>query len=116
MNDIPETLRNYLDREANTHPEIVYRRRHAQGRLTASVHGSHVHVTVSLRRWWQAWMNLIPTDEQFCDAAEWLVGKLANGRKLLGLGAVVMFIYLAIEIGSAFLPSGAVERVLGGGR
>ena len=125
---LPETLSKFLEDEAQkplpaqdwkyrgggAHADIVYRRRHAQGQLTASVHGSHVRVTVSLRRGLWMLLNLLPTGDQLCDAAEYMARSLAKRRNLLSFALVAMVLYLAIEIGSAFLPAGAVERVLGG--
>ena len=99
---LPLALRRYLD--------------HQVGRNPATRLPRHVSIAARVRRGWAKLMNFAPTDDQLCDAAEWIVSALANGRKLLGFGFVLMLLYLAIEIGTAFLPGGAVHRVLGGGQ
>jgi len=60
--DFPESLAHLVD-DPGPHPEIVYRRQHAQGQLTASVHGSHVNVPVSLRRRWALLVDLLRDPE-----------------------------------------------------
>ena len=99
---LPLALRRYLD--------------HQVGRNPATRLPRHVSLAARLRRRWESLMTFVPTDDQLCDAAEWLVSALAHGRKLLGFGFVLMLLYLIVEIGSAFLPGGAVHRVLGGGQ
>jgi hypothetical protein len=79
-------------------------------------HSSIAVPRFSLRRWWRKWMDFAPTDAEFRDAAAWLLRVSQGAFNLVSVGAVIMFLYLAIEIGSAFLPDGAVHRVLGGGR
>jgi hypothetical protein len=56
----------------------------------------------------------LPSPEDLCDGAEWLARALARGGNLLRFGIAAMLFYLTVEIGAAFLPGGAVERVLGG--
>lgn len=94
---LPLALQRYLDHQVGQQPKA--------GRPK-----------YSLRRAWAAFVNFIPSDDQLCDAAEWLVSALARGRKLLNFGFVLMLLYLIVEIGSAFLPGGAVQRALGGGQ
>jgi hypothetical protein len=112
MNDFPETLRSYLEREPSAHPEIVYRRNHEKGRLTASVHGSHIRVTVSLRRSWSALLDYTPTEGEmrrivarairFCDVAD-LVLKTA---------VVAGALFVALDIAVAFLPGGPMHHLI----
>jgi hypothetical protein len=111
---LPKALIRYLDEEARKlEPQPL---RYSSFYAPPEEADPHPLRTVSLRRRWAKLMTFVPTDEQFCDAAEYMVRALSAGRKLLGFGMVVMILYLAIEIGSAFLPQGAVARVLGGGQ
>jgi len=114
LTEFPDSLRRLVDKTPGANPEIVYRRTHSQGRLTASVHGSHVHVTVSLGALWARLMDFTPTDRQLDHFAR-LVRRTTSVCKLwCGIAFASALIFLAIEIGAAFLPGGAVERVLGG--
>ena len=101
-------------RPCGPHPDIIYRRTHSQGRLTASVHGSHVHVTVSLRSWWTRLLDWTPSDALLRRAAG-LYRRTASICDLWCTVAIVCaLVYFIAVIGQAFLPGGAVERVLGG--
>ena len=112
--DLPESLRRLVEKEPGAHPEVVYRRLHNQGRLTASVHGSHVRVTVSLRTWWARLMDWTPTDAQLRQI-ERVWRRTASAASLwLNVLTICSAVYLLLVIGQAFLPGGAVERVLGG--
>jgi len=108
--NLPEeysSLRRILDLDPGPRPNILYDRSHEQGRLTASVHGSHVRITVSLRTWWARLMDLRISDveiERTCTIAGiWL--------RVAFLAGVI---FLACEIVPAFFPGGPVDRIKAG--
>ncbi len=82
--------------------------------VIASTRASQSGPIERIRATWSHAMTWTPTDEQprrmvrifvrTCTALDWCI-KVA---------VVAAALYLAIEIGSAFLPGGAVSRVLGG--
>jgi uncharacterized membrane protein len=87
-----------------------------EGTLTTSVRGSHVLVTVRLRRWWAFAMAWTPTDAQLRRMAEALRRTSNICDFWLKVAVIAAVIYLAAEIVPAFLPGGAVERIFGGAR
>jgi hypothetical protein len=56
------------------------------------------------------------TDRQLQRLYEWLQRAACSCDFYLKVTVVLTALYLFVEIGSAFLPGGAVERVLGGAR
>jgi hypothetical protein len=103
----PSTLRSELDTES------VIRQ---PGTLTTSIYGSHIHVTVRLRRWWPLVVKWATSEDQLRRWEDYILraGLLAYDALVLIVMLGVM--YLMISIGAGFLPGGAVERVLGGGQ
>lgn len=85
-----------------------------QGRITTEVRGSHVNVTVGLRGWWVAFLNYTPSQKRLESLAEALCLFFAAFKALIGIGFGLTVLYLMFEVGSAFLPGGAVDRVLHG--
>jgi hypothetical protein len=63
---------------------------------------------------WNSLMTWTPTDEQLARLAHRFecAGRILD--RVLKTAVILGVIYLAIEIGLAFLPGGAVSRVLGG--
>lgn len=107
-NALPESLDRYLDGLVSPEEDL----RRPQGTLRTTVRGSHVHITVSLRRWWSGLMGLSLTEEERARMEAALLG----AEKVLRFALIAVAIYLACEIAPAFLRGGAVDRVLGGGR
>ncbi len=70
----------------------------------------------SIRRLWNRLMDWAPTEAQIKSIEEIAIryGRIADFW--LKVAVVFAVLYLAVEIGVAFLPGGAVDRVLGGGR
>jgi hypothetical protein len=64
--------------------------------------------TLLHRRW-------TPTDAQLRRITELIFRSESVCDLCLKVVTIAIAIYLAVEIGAAFLPGGAVERVLGGG-
>jgi hypothetical protein len=58
---------------------------------------------------------LAPTDAQLRRITELIFRSESVCDLCLKVVTIAIAIYLAVEIGAAFLPGGAVERVLGGG-
>lgn len=110
----PDSLRRLLDMDFPEREEIAQRIARREGTLTTSVRGSHVSVTVRLRRRWAMMLRWTPTGEQLRRIGAWFecIGKAAEDT--LKVAVILVGIYLLIEIGAAFLPGGSVERVLGG--
>lgn len=69
-----------------------------------------------LRATWAALMAWTPTDLQLrqLEAIAHDTSAIAGGALKIAVGLTV--IYLAAEVGTAFLPGGPVERILGGVR
>jgi len=105
----PATLRRMLDSEE---AERIARR---EGTLAVRVHGSHIHVTVKLRRCWALWMNWTPTDAELRRISDWLRRSSNICDLWLKVAVIAAAVYLALEIVPAFLPGGAADRVLSGG-
>jgi hypothetical protein len=87
-----------------------------EGTLTTRVQGSHVHVTVRLRRWWSFLMNFVPSDAQLGRMDQALRRTCSICDFWVKLAVIAAALYLTVEILPAFLPGGSVDRVLGGGR
>jgi len=104
--DFPETLYDALVEEDD---EQVLQ---TEGALTTLVRGSHVQVTVHLRRWWVMVATFTPTDEQLRRWAAWLgcSGRVAD--RAVKAAVILVAAYLAVEIGSAFLPHAPAWNVL----
>lgn len=56
------------------------------------------------------------SDQQLERLYDWLRRAACNCDRYLKITVVLIALYLLVEIGSAFLPGAAVERVLGGVR
>ena len=65
---------------------------------------------------WQRLMTWTPTEQQLRRMSARLTrwGRVCS--RTLDAAVVLVAIYLLVEIGRAFLPGGAVERILGGAR
>jgi hypothetical protein len=59
-------------------------------------------------------MNWSPTDAQLRRLAERLIRLSKVASRILHVAAILAALVVALEIGMAFLPGGAVSRVLGG--
>jgi hypothetical protein len=73
-----------------------------------------VALRVTLRSRWASLATWTPSDEQLRRAADWLVRACDICDMVLKTAVIAAVTFLAIEIGEAFLPGGAVSRVLGG--
>jgi hypothetical protein len=60
-----------------------------------------------------AWTPSRQEIEEIADAIDLMVRFLGDA---LHCAVILLVLYLALEVGTAFLPGGAVERVLGGVR
>ncbi len=82
--------------------------------VSAMTRSSRTGIAARIRRSWSVAMNWTPNDQQLRRMAKFAMrtGTIFDG--VLKAAVVLAVIYLAIEIGSAFLPGGAVSRVLGG--
>jgi hypothetical protein len=60
--------------------------------------------------------TFVPTEQQLRRAAAWLIHACDIADTILKVAVIATVVFLAIEIAWAFLPGGAVERVLGGAR
>ena len=110
-NACPETLRRLIDGDPES--EKIAQ---PQGTLTTAVRGSHIHITVCLRRWWSLLMSFSPTDAQLHDA-ELMFRRAAKIADFwLKVAVIVAMLCIGTEIAMAFLPGGAVDRAIGGGR
>jgi hypothetical protein len=58
----------------------------------------------------------IPSEEQILRLDDKLCRACKAASGWLKLAVILAAVYFFVEIGVAFLPGGAVERVLGGGR
>ena len=96
--------------------EIAERMRQDEGKITMLVHGSHVHATVRLRRWWSFLMNWAPTDRQFQRMGDALRRTCGICDFWLKVAVITCVFYLACEILPAFLPGGPANQVLRGAR
>lgn len=67
----------------------------------------------SVRDCWERFMNWTPTRAQaeLLGDTAWLIGWFA--QNVLKCAVVLMVLYVALEVGTAFLPGGAVGRALG---
>jgi hypothetical protein len=110
------SLRRLVDEERAGWQQTIERIRQDEGTVTTRVEGSHVHITVRLRTWWALAMAWMPTERQMRRLDAWLLRTASIADLWLRVALIACILFLAIEIGSAFLPGGAVERVLGGGR
>ncbi len=70
----------------------------------------------SPKAYWNALMVWTPTDDELRAAAKWMLRWGRVSWDMLTVALILTMLYLAAEIGSAFLPGGAVQRVLGGGQ
>jgi hypothetical protein len=84
--------------------------------LTTSVQGSHIHITVRLRRWWALKTAWRPTDRQMRNAFRILIRTGRFLENAIRFVIILGIFYTFYEIGIAFLSGGAVELVLGGAR
>jgi hypothetical protein len=98
-----EYLRELQTEEADAFDAI----RQRQGAIQTWVHGSHVQITVRLRRRWARAVAKLPTDADLLHAC-------AVCDFWLKFAVIAGVIYLAVEVVVAFLPGGSIERVLGG--
>ena len=79
-------------------------------------------VEVTARRWATlkrlkaALVNYVPSDEHLRHAADRLARWAPVCSRTLNAAVILVAIYLLVEIGRAFLPGGAAERILGGAR
>jgi hypothetical protein len=72
--------------------------------------------TFSLRCWWGRLMTWAPTEAQTRRVAEQLRRTASICDFWLKVAVIAAMIFMAIEVAEAFLPGGAVGRVLGGAR
>ena len=99
---LPPSLQALIDEELSSR----------QGRVTTRVRGSHIVITVRLRRWWATLLDWTPSDALLRRATE-LIYASEFWLKATVIGVVL---YLAAEVGVAFLPGGPVEQIARGGR
>ena len=112
MQEVPESMRCLL--EAEEQGDQAEQLSQTEGCLTASVQGSHIHITVRLRRWWALKMAWRPTDRQMRNGFRMLIRTARYLENAIRFVIVLGIFYFFYEIGNAFLPGGGVERVLGG--
>ena len=60
--------------------------------------------------------TFVPSEEQLRRAAAWIIHACDIADMILKVAVSATVVFLTIEIAWAFLPGGAVERVLGGAR
>jgi hypothetical protein len=68
------------------------------------------------RLWWQRVMRFSPSDGQLGSVCAWLQDAGAVAGAVLKVAVILAALYLLLEVGSAFLPGGPVERILRGGQ
>jgi len=73
-----------------------------------------VAIRVTLRSRWASLATWTPNDEQLHCMVQAIARTAAVLDRAIKTAVILTALYLAIEIGSAFLPGGAVGRVLGG--
>jgi len=97
----------FVAKVKNRHP-YVWPARNSSGRLSRCKR--------RLTRIKLALATYVPTDKQLRRLAAWLerVGKTAD--KMLKVAVILAAIFFFAEVVSAFLPGGAVARLIGGSR
>ena len=85
-----------------------------EGFLTSTVKGSHLDITVRLRRWWAFVENWTPTDAQLRRWAHFLNAFNAGFGLWLKIVLIGFMAYFMVEVVTAFLSGGAVDRVIHG--
>lgn len=101
-------------------PYVLDALAHAQeeGVLTESVRGREIRISVRLRRKWTILLGL--AEGAACDDADFqrAFAQVRSAARFfdcaLKVAVCVAVLYFAWEIGSCFLPGGAVDRVIGG--
>jgi hypothetical protein len=84
------------------------------GKITLTVRASHVDIKVRLLRWWERLMNWTPNRKQMDTLVDLLLAAAAFAEQALKVSAVLLLIFVTLEIIMAFLPGGTVSQVLGG--
>jgi hypothetical protein len=94
---IPESLRRMLEDDPlhNPYPETI-------------------PATDPVQSLWLALTNWTPTDAQVRHCTDWLLRAGVVATRILNFSVIATALYLAFEIGLAFLPGGAAAHVLGG--
>jgi hypothetical protein len=110
------SLRRLVNTDFPERAEIAERIARREGTLTTRVRGSHVGITVRLRRRWTMLLDWTPTGEQLRTMAAWLecLGTVANNA--LVLAVIGTGLYVCGEVIWAFMPGGAAWRFLEGVR
>jgi hypothetical protein len=99
------SLRRLLEHDYPEEPGRVERIKRSARLLLTAAHRRLAGIAARLRRWEAFWDNWEPSPHL---ASRWdFTAKL---------GFILAVILLFLEVGVAFLPHGAVWRVLGGGR
>jgi hypothetical protein len=110
----PESLHRLLNREPAERADFSNHILRREGRLTTRVRGSHVRVTVRLRRWWArlaAWTPDADRLDALCDWLECAAKACGGALKAAVVIAAACLLYLIVGA----LIHAYVGRLTGGG-
>lgn len=82
--------------------------------LSSDDYPATLRVAERIRATWSQAVTWTPSEQQMHRLVRSIVRTAAVFDYAIKAAVVLVVLYLAIEIGSAFLPGGAVGRVLGG--
>jgi hypothetical protein len=108
MNDRMKYVQSLSAAEAAAFERI----RQREGTLMTTVDGNRISITVKLRKSWALVTSWTPTPRQI----ERLLRAASITDLWLRVAVLVGVAWILLEVAIAFLPGGAVDRVLGGGR
>ena len=86
----------------------------SKGALLKPVRASRFPIADRLRHRWAAFMTWAASQEAEDAISDFMLDVAPAAENILKWAVVLVALYFAIEIGSAFLHGGAVDRVLGG--